>query len=102
MPLKIKEIFEKEYGKKGDRIFYAWENKRGIRYPKNSARLSIKGNLPRCPNTKELRIGRKIEMEHTKNPLVAKKIACDHLREFPKYYTKGLIPIERKLKGGKK
>jgi len=28
MPIKIKRIFEKEYGKKkGDRIFYAWENK---------------------------------------------------------------------------
>ena len=28
MPEKIKKIFEKEYGKKkGDRIFYAWENK---------------------------------------------------------------------------
>lgn len=29
MPIKLKRIFEKEYGKKrGDRIFYAWENKR--------------------------------------------------------------------------
>lgn len=28
MPLKLKRIFEREYGKKkGDRIFYAWENK---------------------------------------------------------------------------
>jgi hypothetical protein len=28
MPVKIKKIFEKEYGKeKGDNIFYAWENK---------------------------------------------------------------------------
>lgn len=28
MPRKLKKIFEKEYGKKrGDRIFYAWENK---------------------------------------------------------------------------
>ena len=29
MPEYIKKIFEKEYGKKkGDRIFYAWENKK--------------------------------------------------------------------------
>ena len=28
MPLKIKHKFEKEYGNvKGDKIFYAWENK---------------------------------------------------------------------------
>ena len=34
MPIKLKRIFEKEYGiKKGDRIFYAWENKK-----KNSKR----------------------------------------------------------------
>jgi hypothetical protein len=29
MPIKLRKAFEKEYGKKkGDRIFYAWENKR--------------------------------------------------------------------------
>jgi len=28
MPIKLKRIFQKEYGKKkGIRIFYAWENK---------------------------------------------------------------------------
>ena len=28
MPIKLKKIYEKEYGKKkGDQIFYAWENK---------------------------------------------------------------------------
>ena len=33
MPIKIKKIFEKEYGKKkGDRIFYAWENEHGHNY----------------------------------------------------------------------
>ena len=31
MPVKLRKIFEKEYGKKsGDRIFYAWENKHGL------------------------------------------------------------------------
>lgn len=31
MPLKIKRAFEHEYGKsKGDKIFYAWQNKHRI------------------------------------------------------------------------
>lgn len=32
--------------------------------------------------------GAKHEMEHTKDPLVAKKIAMDHLRDDPHYYKK--------------
>jgi hypothetical protein len=29
MPIALKRIFEREYGlKRGDRIFYSWENKR--------------------------------------------------------------------------
>jgi len=47
---------------------------------------------------KELEIGTKIEMEHTKSKLKARKIAKDHLSEFPHYYTKGLVPMEKKLK----
>ena len=35
MPIKLKKIFEKEYGKeRGDRIFYAWEAKHGFHYEK--------------------------------------------------------------------
>ncbi len=57
-----------------------------------------------------MKIGTKIEMEHTKSKRIAEKITKDHLREFPNYYTKGLIPMERKFKrlskkkrkGGKK
>lgn len=47
---------------------------------------------------KELKLGSKIEMEHTKSKRLATKIAKDHLREFPNYYTKGLVPMEKKLK----
>ena len=47
---------------------------------------------------KELKIGSRIEMEHTKSKRLAMKIAKDHLREFPNYYTRGLLPMERKLK----
>jgi len=52
----------------------------------------------KCNINKELKIGKKIELEHTKSKRVAKKIALDHIKEFPCYYSKGLIPMERKLK----
>ena len=52
----------------------------------------------KCSYKSEMKIGQKIEMEHTKNPLFARKIAADHIKEFPCYYSKGLIPMERKLK----
>lgn len=47
---------------------------------------------------KELKIGTRIEMEHTNSRKRARNIAKDHLREFPNYYSVGLIPMERKLK----
>ena len=47
---------------------------------------------------KELKLGTKVEMEHTSNVNKAKYIAKQHLCEFPNYYSKGLIPMERKLK----
>ena len=39
----------------------------------------------------------KVESEHTRNSLVAKKIALDHLAEDLNYYDK-LLKIERKFK----
>lgn len=36
----------------------------------------------------QLDMGVKVEMEHTKDKEVAKKIATDHLAEDPEYYTK--------------
>jgi len=36
----------------------------------------------------ELKMGIKVEMEHTNDPAVAKIIALHHLAEDPKYYTK--------------
>ena len=44
---------------------------------------------------KELEMGIKVEMEHTKDKKKAKEIAMDHLFEDPKYYTK-LKKIENK------
>jgi hypothetical protein len=36
----------------------------------------------------ELMAGAQEEMEHTDDPLVAVKIALDHLKELPDYYTR--------------
>lgn len=36
----------------------------------------------------QLKIGKQVEKEHTKSSKKAEKIAKDHLKEDPKYYTK--------------
>lgn len=36
----------------------------------------------------QLRMGRKVEREHTSNPTLADEIARDHLEEIPDYYTR--------------
>ena len=46
-------------------------------------------------NPEQMRVGIKIEMEHTDCPLIAERIAKDHLVEFPDYYTR-LIKMENK------
>jgi hypothetical protein len=37
---------------------------------------------------KQLEMGIKVEMEHTTDPLISRKIALDHLEEIPDYYTR--------------
>ena len=37
---------------------------------------------------KELEMGIKVEMEHTTNPIISRKIALDHLEEISDYYTR--------------
>jgi len=54
-----------------------------------------KCNLSKIPRREILR-GTKVEMEHTNNPYIAKRIAEQHLCEFPTYY-KELIKMERRL-----
>lgn len=66
----------------------------------------IKGGMARGqPNSKynktQLRMGRKVELEHTGNPKIANEIAKDHLEEFPNYYT-GLAKLEKKLEKQKR
>ena len=48
-------------------------------------------------NAKELKIGTRIEMEHTTNPRVARNIAMNHLDEFSDYY-KHLRTMEMRMK----
>ena len=48
-------------------------------------------------NSRQLKIGIKTEMEHTKSKKIAERIAKDHLREYPTYYTE-LVKMESKLK----
>ena len=43
---------------------------------------------------KELEMGIKVEMEHTKNKAIAKRITLDHLAELPDYYTR-LLKMEK-------
>lgn len=40
------------------------------------------------PDAKELEMGIKVEMEHTTLPIISRKIAMDHLKEIPDYYTR--------------
>lgn len=53
---------------------------------------------------KELKIGIKIEMEHAKlfpknlQKSMAERITQDHIKEYPKYYSQGLLPMEKKLR----
>jgi len=48
-------------------------------------------------DSEQLRKGIKVELEHTDNPKIAKEIAKDHLKEFPRYYD-ALEEMEKKLK----
>ena len=43
---------------------------------------------PSKVDPKQLEMGIKVEMEHTDDPAVAKRIALQHLAEDPEYYTK--------------
>lgn len=45
----------------------------------------------------ELEMGIEVEFEHTNCPMMAKRIALDHLSEFPDYYTR-LAKMEKEAK----
>lgn len=68
----------------------------------------VKSNKKECNRKKELAIGRKIEMEHASlfskklQKKMAGKIAEQHIDEFSCYYSKGLIPMEKRLRRGRR
>lgn len=64
----------------------------------NKGRSRENSNAPIDPE--QLRAGIKIEMEHTSNPMIAEKIAKDHLTEIATYYTH-LATMEAELSGKK-
>jgi hypothetical protein len=45
-------------------------------------------------NSRQLKMGIKVELEHTNSKKIAKQIAKDHLSEIPDYYTR-LKKMER-------
>ena len=53
-------------------------------------KLCIKGKVTTPKNISKVEMARgiKTELEHTKNKMIAKKIALDHLKEDKKYYIK--------------
>ena len=55
-----------------------------------------KGEEPKDLDQKELRMGIKVEKEHTKSAAMARKIALDHLHEHRNYYT-ALKEMEKNL-----
>ena len=58
----------------------------------------------KCSRKKEMAIGLEIEMEHASlfpkklQKKMAGKIAGQHIDEFSCYYTKGVLPMEKRLK----
>ena len=57
-------------------------------------------DLSKCKkhfNKSQLKAGTKVEMEHTKNPYIAERIAKQHLCEHSSYY-KALAKMEAKLR----
>ncbi len=59
-----------------------------------AGRAKEKGFEEKDADSKELKMGIKIEMEHTTNSIISKRIALDHLAEIPDYYTR-LIKMEK-------
>jgi hypothetical protein len=57
-----------------------------------------KGQEPPDLDPEELAMGIKVEMEHTDDPVIARKIALDHLTEFPGVYYTALKAMEEVLK----
>lgn len=58
--------------------------------------LAKKHSLPVDIIEKEIKMGIEVEREHTTDNNIARKIAMDHIFEFPNYYQE-LKKMEKKL-----
>ena len=56
--------------------------------------IADKFGVPVSKIEKELRMGKKVETEHTPSTTKATEIGMDHLTEFPDYYTR-LLKMEK-------
>jgi len=72
-----------------DKSLSLWDIPLGVQKNGNNSRKHMLHEMKEHGITKkELKMGMKVEREHTSDPMQAKKIAMDHLEEHPKYYTK--------------
>jgi hypothetical protein len=53
----------------------------------SNGKFATQGDITKI-DQKELAMGDKVEREHTDNPIIARRIALDHLAEIPDYYTR--------------
>lgn len=64
------------------------------------------GRNPSSPDVRDLAFGARVEMEHTRDPRVARRIAREHLAERPDYYARmracGLAKANPRLSVGAK
>lgn len=101
-----KELLElvKQNPNPSDKLVHDWAEKKGLEpdfveeqiYKLLSGLLSggkSKGKDIKV-NPKELKMGMKVETEHTSNKFLARKIAIDHLVEISDYYTR-LLAMEK-------
>ena len=70
-------------------------------YENNPGLAEKSGFTPDLADPEQLAIGTKVEMEHTDDPRLARRIALDHLAEHPDYY-RALRKMERRLAGSRR
>ena len=94
---KVKKLYKIDDPKKFITAFKSLTGAYNYDLPKKLLSLikedKVKGGIadkkkPEDFDQKELKLGIKIEMEHTDDPELAKEIAMDHLTEMPDYYTR--------------
>jgi len=117
--MRKSRVGEEDFGKKfaalvkkgdlSDETFHAWAKRQGWdehRAEEAAYRMLAsflggglarkKGFTEKDADPKELRLGVKVEMEHTNSRWIAKRIALDHLAENPRYYSEVLLPAEKR------